>query len=87
MDLTLTHLTLPSKWKRSIRDSLICLLILFHFILVILKTSGIHNIQLSNFLSFPQGKPVATPVSYLSWSWEWSAALAVSLLCSVLVAY
>lgn len=64
-----------------------CLLILFHFILLILKTSEIHNMQLSNFLSYPQGKPVATPASYLKWSWEWCAVLTVSLLCSVLVAY
>lgn len=60
------------------------LLILFHFIL---KTSEVHNIQLSNFLSFPQGKPVATPASYLKWSWEWSAVFTVSLLCSALAAY
>lgn len=58
--------TLPDKWKSSVRDSLICLLILLHFILIILRTPKIHNIQLSNFLSFPQAKPVATPASYLN---------------------
>lgn len=52
--------TLPEKWKRSIRDGLIHFLILLCFILSILTTPKIHNIQLSNFLSFPQGEPVAT---------------------------
>lgn len=78
--------TLPNKWKRAVRDNLMCLLILFHFIIFILKTSEIHDIQLSNSLSFSQGKPVATPASYLKRTWERSAVLTGSLLCRVLVA-
>lgn len=62
--------TFPTEWKRSVQNVLIHLLILLHFILIVLTAPQIHNIQLSNFLSFPQGKPVATPASYLNWSWE-----------------
>ena len=40
---------LPDKWKRSVRDGLIYLLILLHFILIISATPKIHNIQLSSF--------------------------------------
>lgn len=56
-------------------------LILLHFTLIILRTLKIRNVQLSSFLSCPQGKPVATPVLYLKWLWERSDKQGLSCLC------
>lgn len=74
----------PAERKRSIQDSLGCLLILFHFILIFLTAPQTHNVERSNFLSFPQGKPMATPLSYLNWSWKWSEACSVCCVFAVL---
>lgn len=76
----------PVEQKRSIQGGLRCLLILFHFIVIFLTAPHTHNMELSSFLSFPQGKPMATHVSYLNWSWKWSEACAVALLHWIQVA-